>query len=128
MGSLSIIAERIIAKIGNDVVTMLALVGEVMLKPTVKTHWLPISPSTPAPMKAKTSFKGTCSCGMNSDVIQNKTAPPAERISTRSRLSMPLFMASLPRGDINPQNTHAARMHVCATKGLLLFIFSLIVA
>lgn len=35
MGSLSIIAARIIAKIGIDVVTMLALMGDVMLRPIV---------------------------------------------------------------------------------------------
>lgn len=110
MGSFRIMAERIMAKMGSDVVTMLALEGDVMLNPIVKQHWLPISPSNPAPQKAKMSFRGTCSRLTNNDTIQKNNAPPKARMNTRLRLSTPLSMASLPIGDMSPQQMLAERM------------------
>lgn len=75
-GLFRIRADRIMANIGNAVVTMLALEGEVMLKPIVKQHWLNINPSNPAPQKAKMSFNGTCSRWANNDIIQKNKARP----------------------------------------------------
>ena len=124
MGSLSISAESIMAKMGSDVVTMLAFEGVVMLSPMVKQHWLPTSPSSPAPLIANMSRQGMCSCSQKSEVIQNNSAPPAARINTRFMLSMPCCMASLPMGDISPHMTQAMNMHKCAIRGRLLSIYT----
>ena len=126
MGSLSISAESIMAKMGSDVVTMLAFEGVVMLSPMVKQHWLPTSPSSPAPLIANTSRQGMCSCLHSSEVSQNSNAPPAARIKTRFMLSMPCCIASLPMGDISPHMTHAMSMHKCAIRGRLLSVLNVI--
>ena len=125
MGSFKMIADSIMANMGSDVVTILAFDGVVMLSPMVKQHWLPTSPNSPAPQNAITSLRGTCSCFVNSDVSQNRVAPPAARKNTRLMLSTPFCMAALPMGDMSPQHTHAMSMHKWAMSGRLLSIFYL---
>ena len=110
IGSFSISAHKIMAKIGNEVVTIAAFDGVVMLNPIVKQHWLHIRPNNPAPHNAKMSFKGTSSCFVNNDVSQNNAAPPAARRNTILRLSTPFCIASLPIGAISPQITQAEKM------------------
>ena len=109
-GSFSMSAESSMAKIGIEVVTMLALMGEVMLSPMVNPHWLSVSPKSPARPRRNTSFTGTCSRFTNSDVIQKSTAAPATRNVTMSMPVMPWVIASLPSGAISPQKAQAKNM------------------
>ena len=109
-GSFSMSADRSMAKIGIEVVTMLALMGEVMLSPMVNPHWLSVSPKSPASPSRKTSFTGTCSRFTNSDVIQKRIAAPATRNVTMSIPVTPWVMASLPNGAISPQKAQAKNM------------------
>ena len=109
-GSFSISADRSMAKIGIDVVTMLALMGEVILSPMVNPHWLSVKPNRPARPSRKTSFTGTCSRFTNSDVIQKRIAAPATRNVTMSIPVTPWVMASLPNGAISPQKAQAKNM------------------
>ena len=110
MGSFRMMAEKTIAKMGIEVVTMLALMGEVRLSPMVKQHWLHTNPKTAAPAKRNTSLRGTCSLRVKSDASQNNAAPPATLNDTIVMPSMPWLMASLPKGAINPQNKQARNM------------------
>ena len=89
MGSWRIRNDSNMAKMGMEVVTILALTGEVMLSPMVKQHWLHTSPKTAAPAKVSLSRKGTCSLGRKKDVIQKSSAPPATLNDTMSMPSSP---------------------------------------
>ncbi len=122
MGSCRISAASIMAKIGIDVVTMLALMGEVMLSPMVKQHWLKSSPVSAAPMNIRRSRQGTCSFGANSDAIQNSRHAPATRNVTMVMPSNPWSMASLPTGDISPHPAHAPNMARWAMSALFVFM------
>lgn len=110
MGSFKIKNDNIMAKMGIEVVTMLALTGEVMLKPILNRHWLNTIPSKPAPANFKMSFAGICSRGPTNDANQNNTAAPATRNDTTETPSKPLFIADLAMGDINPQMTSAVNI------------------
>ena len=109
-GSFNINADRSMAKIGIEVVTILALMGEVILSPMVNPHWLRVNPNRPARPRRKTSFTGTCSRFTNRDVIQKSIAAPATRNVTMSIPVTPWVMASLPNGAISPQKAHAKNM------------------
>ena len=98
------------AKIGIDVVTMLALTGEVMLSPMVKQHWLHTSPKSAAPAKMNLSRVATCSLGRKNEVSQKSSAPPATLNDTMTMPSRPCVIASFPMGDISPQMAHAMNM------------------
>lgn len=64
-------------------------------------------PNMAAPISMSRSLRGTCSFGVNSDVSQNRMAPPVTLNVTMSMPVMPCVMASLPSGAIRPQNAHA---------------------
>ena len=119
MGSPRMRNESTMAKMGIEVVTMLALMGEVMLRPMVNRHWLKTTPSRAAPPNSSTSRMGTCSRLANCEATQNSRAAPIMRKLTIDRPSMPWFMASLPTGDISPHMASAANMLRWACKGLL---------
>ena len=106
------------AKMGSEVVTILALMGEVILRPTMKQHWLHTSPKTAAGMKSNLSRSGTGSRGRKSELSQKSAAPPRTRKNTMLTLSMPLIMASLARGAIRPQMRQAEKMPTCAARAL----------
>ena len=106
-GSRNTKAESTRAKIGIDVVAIPALMGEVRLSPTVKQHWLPTSPNTAATQSHRMSRREMASRGTNKEAIQNSNAPPATRNDTISMPSNPWVIASLPSGDIKPQNVAA---------------------
>ena len=109
-GSFSMIAASMSANIGDDVVMMLALDGEVIPSPMVKQHWLNTSAKSPAAIIIRPSFSGTCSFFAKSEAVQNSAAPPMMRNDTRLMPSMPFIIAVFPMGAISPHMTHAPSM------------------
>ena len=120
IGSFKMSAANSMANIGIEVVTMLALIGDVRLRPMVKQHWLQTKPKTAAPMNQKTSWRGTFSFLTKKDVIQNRMAPPNTRNDTMSTPVIPLDIASLPMGAISPHIAQAVNILRCAKRGTLL--------
>ena len=119
--------ESTMAKMGIDVVTMLALTGEVMPSPMVYMHWLNTMPNSAATASNSTSRRATRSRGAKSDAVQNSSAAPATRSDTRQMPSMPWAMASLPTGAIRPQKISAKSRLRWALSARLSFIILLIV-
>ena len=126
IGSLRMKKESTMAKIGIDVVTMLALTGEVMLSPMLYSPWLNTMPSRAASANFTMSRTGICSRGPISEATQKSRAAPTTRNDTTEMPSKPLFIAALPTGVISPQMASAANILKCACKGTRLsFIFYL---
>ena len=124
IGSLRIRKESAMAKIGMEVVTILALTGEVMLSPILNKHWLKTMPKTAAPASFRMSFTGICSRGANREAAQKRMAAPATRKETTEMPSKPVFIASLAIGAIKPQMASAVNMLKCARKGALPFFIT----
>ena len=78
--------ESTMAKMGMEVVTMLELMGEVKLRPTVYKHWLHTMPRTAAPAISNTSRRGTCSCFTKREVSQKSAAAP---VTLKETIEMP---------------------------------------
>jgi len=110
MGSFKMKKESTMAKMGIDVVTMLALTGEVMLSPILNKHWLNTMPSTAAPASLTMSRPGICSRGPISEASQKSRAAPTTRNDTTEMPSKPAFIASLAIGAMKPQIASAVNM------------------
>ena len=102
---------------GIDVVAIPALMGEVILNPMVKQHWLPTMPNTAARHNKAMCRGAMCSRRVKSEAIQKSKAPPATRNDTMSMPSNPWVMASLPNGAIKPQKEAAPSRQRCAVRG-----------
>ena len=81
--------ERIIAKIGMEVVTMLALMDDVLPTPMVKRHWLQTIAKRAAAASLKMSRRGMGDDLTKNDASQKRTAAPTARKKTMEMLSTP---------------------------------------
>ena len=131
-GSFKMTNDNIMAKIGIAVVTILALTGDVMLRPIVKQHWLHTSPNIAASIIFSLSATGTLSFAVKNDVSQKSNAPPATLKDTMLMPSIPWSMAYFPTGAIRPHIAQAPNMLRWAKSGVLLsilpFFYSISVA
>ena len=113
-GSRKYKAAMIIVSIGELVVTIEALIGEVMLSPKIYEPWLKTMPSMEAKNRESISLWLTCSCLVKNETNQNRSAAPNIRqsVKTKGDKSAP-ERTNFPTGAISPHINSAPNIAAC---------------
>ena len=100
-------------RIGELVVIIDALIGDVRLNPNIKDPWLNTIPNREAKKSSSRSLDATCSGLVKTDASQNKQAAPNIRQSVSNNGVTALANTSFETGAISPHITSAPHMAPC---------------